>query len=372
MLGLLPMDLNTGPWTRKSSTLCSLLLLLTIAALAVPGQDKSEIVGLGRHTKDGENVTLVDNTVIANRANFDDLADCNFRKLYPDACDVTIEDDYIELRYNYGSKGCTVDLLSENKSNINTIKFTTGVRNPRGGNLTRCLDDGATFEKSHNNILPFVYSVNNTAIKRFNNKGPYNGTDACYNKPSCRGTNGKCMLRTFLEVSWSWSSEQVYAYTHLVGERVSQSVQQEQQLAGEMTFNLTISSASAFTMWFAKEKTFNATEDAVCVPQKDPIVEPVTWTITKGDHIGKHLLVFSLLQQNATFVYVDGKRKGSPGGPYCELFVQFDTANYSLLVVNTSATTAPPTTTTTAATTEAPTTGTSETPRTTTSSLPTP
>lgn len=145
-------------------------------------------------------------------------------------------------------------------------------------------------------------------------------------------------------------------------------------------------------MWFAKEKTFNATEDAVCVPQKDPIVEPVTWTITKGDHIGKHLLVFSLLQQNATFVYVDGKRKGSPGGPYCELFVQFvsfrvstlflynfslipvfqDTANYSLLVVNTSATTAPPTTTSTAATTEAPTTGTSETPRTTTSSLPTP
>uniref|UniRef100_A0A914L7Y8 Uncharacterized protein n=1 Tax=Meloidogyne incognita TaxID=6306 RepID=A0A914L7Y8_MELIC len=125
-------------------------------------------------------------------------------------------------------------------------------------------------------------------------------------------------------------------------------------------------------MWFAKEKTFNATEDAVCVPQKDPIVEPVTWTITKGDHIGKHLLVFSLLQQNATFVYVDGKRKGSPGGPYCELFVQFDTADYSLLVVNTSATTAPPTTTSTAATTEAPTTGTSETPRTTTSSLPTP
>ncbi|CAK5071561.1 unnamed protein product [Meloidogyne enterolobii] len=214
---LLPLELDTGPRARKSSTLCSLLLLLTIAALAVLGQDKIEEVGLGKHTLINDNqVTLVDHTVIANKANFDDLADCNFRKLYPDACDVTNEDDYIELRYNYRSNGCTVDLLSENKSNDNTIKFTTGVRNPRGGNLTRCLDDGATFEKSHNNIMPFVYNVNNTAIKRFNNKGPYNGTDeSCYKKPSCEGTSGTCMLWTFLEVSWSLSRGQVYAYTHL-------------------------------------------------------------------------------------------------------------------------------------------------------------
>ncbi|CAK5030839.1 unnamed protein product [Meloidogyne enterolobii] len=131
------------------------------------------------------------------------------------------------------------------------------------------------------------------------------------------------MLWTFLEVSWSLSRGQVYAYTHLVGEKVSQSVQQEQQLAGEMTFDLTISSASAFTMNFSKEKSFNATEDAACVPAKDPIVKPVTWKITDGDHIGKQLLVFSLLRQNATFVYPGGQRSGSPNGPYCELFVQF-------------------------------------------------
>ncbi|CAK5084301.1 unnamed protein product [Meloidogyne enterolobii] len=330
MLGrYLLLELDTGPWTRKSSTLCSLLLLLTIAVLAVPGQDKSEIVGLGRHTKDGnDQVTLVNNTVIANRANFDDLADCNFRKLYPDACDVTIGDDYIELRYNKGSKGCTVDLLSENELNKNTIKFTTGVRNPRGGDLTRCLDDGATFEKSHNNILPFVYNVNNTAIKRFNNKGPYT-VASCYNKPSCEGKNGTCMLWTFLEVSWSWSGGQVYANTHLVGEKLSQNVQQEQQMTRDMTFNLTISSSSAFTMWFAKEKTFNATEDPACVPEKDPIAPPETWKITNGDHRDKHLLVFSLLQQNATFVYVDGKRNvtAHPDGPHCELFVQFVSYN---------------------------------------------
>ena len=95
MLGL-PLKLDTGPWTKKSSTLCPLLLLLTIAALAVPGQVNSEEVGFGKHTKNKDNqVTLADNTVIANRTNFDDLADCNFRKLYPDACDVTIKDDYM-------------------------------------------------------------------------------------------------------------------------------------------------------------------------------------------------------------------------------------------------------------------------------------
>ena len=94
MLGLLPLELDTGPRIRKSSTLCSLLLLLTIA-LAVPGQVKSEEVGFGKHTKDGnDKVTLADYTIIANRTNFD-FADGNFRKLYPDACDVIIEDDYM-------------------------------------------------------------------------------------------------------------------------------------------------------------------------------------------------------------------------------------------------------------------------------------
>ena len=88
------MDLDTGPLAKKSSKLCSLLLLLTISALAVPGQDNREIVGFGKHTKNGEKVTLVDYTEIANRTNFD-LADCNFKKRYPDACDVTIEDDYM-------------------------------------------------------------------------------------------------------------------------------------------------------------------------------------------------------------------------------------------------------------------------------------
>jgi len=95
MLGLLPMELDTGPWTKKSSTLCSLLLLLlTIAALAVPGQVNSEIVGLGNHTKNGENVTLTANTVTSDKVDVV-LGSCRFKELYPDACDVSIEGGYM-------------------------------------------------------------------------------------------------------------------------------------------------------------------------------------------------------------------------------------------------------------------------------------
>ena len=94
MLGLLPLELDTGPWTKKSSTLCSLLLLLTIAALAVPGQVNSEIVGLGNHTKNGENVTLTANTITSDQVDFD-LASCSFKERYPGACDVSIEKGYM-------------------------------------------------------------------------------------------------------------------------------------------------------------------------------------------------------------------------------------------------------------------------------------
>jgi len=57
---------------------------------------------------------------------------------------------FSELRYNNGSKGCTVDLLSKNASNNSTIKFTAGVRNIKGG-LSKCLDDDHNLDGSYNN-----------------------------------------------------------------------------------------------------------------------------------------------------------------------------------------------------------------------------
>uniref|UniRef100_A0A914KSV2 Uncharacterized protein n=1 Tax=Meloidogyne incognita TaxID=6306 RepID=A0A914KSV2_MELIC len=361
MLGLLPLKLDTGPWTKKSSTLCSLLLLLTIAALAVPGQVNSEEVGFGKHTMVDKKVTLADNTVIANRTNFDDLADCNFRKLYPDACDVTIKDDYIELRYNYGSNGCTVDLLSENKENNNRIKFKTGVRGDAKGGLNKCLDESFSFEGSYNNILPFVYSVNNAVIKHLNDKGPYRGSsDDCSDKMMCSTEN--CMQWTFLEVSWSRPKVQgkYFAYTHPVGEVVKQSLQ---QAGTSTTFDLTIESSSAFTMHFSGPELFNA-EKAACVKKDKQTVPPETWEITNdGEFKGKRLLVFSLLRQNATFKYVSGQRSEErPNGPHCELFVQFDANDYKLLIDNPRTTTS----STTSTTTEAPAAETSETPETST------
>uniref|UniRef100_A0A1I8B3L6 Uncharacterized protein n=1 Tax=Meloidogyne hapla TaxID=6305 RepID=A0A1I8B3L6_MELHA len=86
-------------------------------------------------------------------------------------------------------------------------------------------------------------------------------------------------------------------------------------------------------MNFLEEKPFNASDGAVCVPEKTPLFEPKTWIITNGEHIGKHLLVFSLLQQNASFKYEGDKRAGHPNGPHCELFIQFNRTYYELLLV---------------------------------------
>lgn len=58
---------------------------------------------------------------------------------------------FSELRYNKGSKGCTVDLLSTNAANINKIKFKTGVRSGAEGGLNDCLDETNDFENSYNN-----------------------------------------------------------------------------------------------------------------------------------------------------------------------------------------------------------------------------
>ena len=94
MLGrrLRPMKLDTGPGTRKSSTLCSLLLLrLVIATLLlceVPGQMKEEFVGVANHKKIGYEVTLVNYTIELKETNFNSD---EYRKRFPNACDVKID-----------------------------------------------------------------------------------------------------------------------------------------------------------------------------------------------------------------------------------------------------------------------------------------
>jgi len=55
-----PMDHNTGPLARKSSTLCALLLasIAALLVLAVPGQAIVEEVGVAKHKQDENGVTL--------------------------------------------------------------------------------------------------------------------------------------------------------------------------------------------------------------------------------------------------------------------------------------------------------------------------
>ncbi|CAK5084408.1 unnamed protein product [Meloidogyne enterolobii] len=199
----LPSGLDTGPGTRKSSTLCSLVLMLLVIATflvcEVPGQMKEEIVGLGNHKRTGNQVELNPYAVKVTEKNFN-LKEYRYR--FEDACDVKIEKGYIELQYNEDGKGCIVDLLSKNKDKI---KLTAVVRNKRGG-IKKCLVVADHERNSYNNSMSFVYGVNNKVIEMLN-KGP--------NKDSgtCRKNCAACMPWT---VSWSRSTSKfVYAHTYL-------------------------------------------------------------------------------------------------------------------------------------------------------------
>ncbi|CAK5030815.1 unnamed protein product [Meloidogyne enterolobii] len=86
-----PMDHNTGPLARKSTTLCA-LLLVSIAALlllAVPGQAIVEEVGVAKHTKDGSDVKL---KVVSKQAG-KDLKYAEYKKLFPTVCNFLIDED---------------------------------------------------------------------------------------------------------------------------------------------------------------------------------------------------------------------------------------------------------------------------------------
>ncbi|CAK5030998.1 unnamed protein product [Meloidogyne enterolobii] len=320
---LLPMDLNTGPLAKKSSTLCSLLLLLTIA-LAVLGQVNSEKVGFGKHTKiNNDTVTLTDKTIIANNTYFN-FTSCRFKELYPDACDVSIKDGYIELRYNYGSKGCTVDLLSTNAANINAIKFKAGVRGDAKGGLSKCLDETTRFRDSYNNTLPFVYSASSAFIEELNNRKHRNSEGDCSN--DCKAFDGICMNRTSLQVSWSKSGNMVYGYTHLIGEDQTLGLKRNRTSVNDSaTFDLEINSGGFI---FGGEHS-NPSTAAVCVSRENPIGEPKAWTIKDGKHRDKHLLVFSLLRQTSSLIYKGPfLTKDHPNGPHCELFIRFLSNNF--------------------------------------------
>jgi len=90
-----------------------------------------------------------------------------------------------------------------------------------------------------------------------------------------------------------------------------------------MTLDLEIKTAREFTLKYAGDKGFNASDGAVCVPESTPLFEPKAWTITDGEHSGKHLLVFSLLRQDAAYTYKENNLAEPPNGPHCELFVRF-------------------------------------------------
>nr|CAD2178195.1 unnamed protein product [Meloidogyne enterolobii] len=337
-----PMDHNTGPLARKSTTLCA-LLLVSIAALlvlAVPGQAIVEEVGVAKHTKDGNSVTL---KVVSKQAG-KDLKYAVYKKLFPTVCNFLITDDNIELLYE--GRGCTVELITDERSKIN---FTTGIKNSKCGNLQNCVS--RDFQDGFSNLLPFAYSRNNVDLEKLN-KGPlYIDDNVCEEKDQC-GKDKKCMKHTFLEVSWSRCVEEdqinyIRAHTHLIGEHKT-GLDQKKKGGDKMEFRLGIAKDS-FTMDFERHVTFDTTKRTIsCLPKENAIAKPKTWKIINGvgDLKDKHLLVFHLLPPNATRRYEGGENKGAlTTKPKCDLFIQFKRPAYEFLQVD------PPTTTTSTTTT---------------------
>ncbi|CAK5030666.1 unnamed protein product [Meloidogyne enterolobii] len=177
------------------------------------------------------------------------------------------------------------------------------------------------------------------------------------------------MEQTFLEVSWSKCDGEIFAHTHLskipniftfkyifilVGEYETGLDQSRKDNKKE--FDLEIYANSSFKMDFdGRPETFTTTGNKKihCLPttEKNAIVAPETWEIKNADLPGKYkyLLVFHLLQQKATRVYMGNEYKGEPNRtePDCNLFIQFKRKNYQFLYVPPQKSTTVTTTTTT-------------------------
>ncbi|KAF7624762.1 hypothetical protein Mgra_00009969 [Meloidogyne graminicola] len=339
---------DTGPWSKKTSTLCTLLLLLaTFFVLEAAG--KEEIVGLFNHTLlKGNKVELNKNYTFVSATS---INSATYKNISHGACDVHIKDDFIEITYR--GEFCTVDLLSNRKDKI---EFKTGVRSKTEGEIA-CLARGR--EGSYSNVLPFIYSKNNKEVNEFKTNGPTpvscGGSKTCEDKTE--GGQGKCLKWTSLEVSWSKDRDgHFYAYTHLIGE--AEGGKHSKDIT---TFDLEIMNSNEFKMG---AKQHNAAEDAYCAPKENPIVKPAAWTITNHEHLsGDRLLVFSLLPPTVSRVFNGRITEKRGSGPKCELFIQFSTEHYRLLAAIAPSTTTTSTTiqTTTTTTTEAPPTTTSST-----------
>ncbi|CAK5030707.1 unnamed protein product [Meloidogyne enterolobii] len=350
-----PMDHNTGPLARKSTTLCA-LLPISIAALlvlAIPGQANVEEVGVADHIKNGSDVTL---KAVSKQAS-DDLTYAEYVKTFPTVCNFSITKEHIELLYK--GKECTVELIT---TEINIVKFTTGYVKA-GCTLDTCDDGKVGFKHGFSNLLPFAYSRNNTDIENFN-KGPSYGGNLCDEEGVC---GGRCMNQTFLEVSWSKCKDNVvFAHTHLskmliiftlkyinlVGESKESLDQFQNQKGDRMEFNLEIYANNSLKMIssIGAEKDFdNGT--VYCIQRQNAIVNPETWNIKNGDGNlkDKHLLVFHLLPPKATVRY-DEKYKFNTEKlqpqPKCQLFIHFKRPAYEFLEVDPRTTTTSTTTTT--------------------------
>jgi len=88
-----PMDHNTGPLARKSSTLCALLLVSIAVLLVLPFtvQANANEVGVANHTLDGDQVMVKEGSMQLNTGV--DLTYAEYKKHFPTVCNFSINKD---------------------------------------------------------------------------------------------------------------------------------------------------------------------------------------------------------------------------------------------------------------------------------------
>ncbi|KAF7633819.1 hypothetical protein Mgra_00006789, partial [Meloidogyne graminicola] len=198
----------------------------------------------------------------------------------------------------------------------------------------------------NHNVLPFVYSISNEELKKFN-KGPeYTGLggDCIRGCPWCIG-------RTGLEVGWVLGrSNNIKAIANPIGSEQLYSIEfpMEQMESQYTQLIINENEDSKYFLQFGEGKK----EKAQCMfDDRDSIISPLAWEINNGIHEHKnYFLAFHLLPQSATRIKKRMRKEyiilnESPrGGPKCDdLQIIFDKSFYSLVVSDLS----PPTTTTT-------------------------
>nr|CAD2189195.1 unnamed protein product [Meloidogyne enterolobii] len=310
--------------------------VLFLFILFVPFLNSEEVVGYGRHTKEGEKITKMG---VAQRI-VNKNKDLEGYENVENACDVSIDDGgNIILHYTkegtIKEKGCVVDMLTTKEWSDRFEFIATVMNDPE--ELGKCLKP--KLESGMNeNTLPFAFSINLNIFKELL-KGPQHNYGSC---AFCDVVKDKCMERTGLEFAWS-IHERVNVHMGPIGEPKEWDKRHGKDVPSNKESEIKVKIEEE--NWFKIDDPLifydGKKENPKCYKKEDRI-KPKAWEIIGGKYEEgfNYLFVFYLLPQKATFKHSCSTSEGcrkiikeSPNGPNCkEIQIKFNGSNYKLLM----------------------------------------